>query len=128
MNVKVGPVCPFPEGNRKQLSFRAKLARTRSGRGSAVEEPAVLLGSAIKQVSRLRVFVRSRSQSRSARNDSELKLIVANRVKHGKSKGTDRTLTSTAEALRRFIEALLNPPKPNEKAIAAARRLKEEIA
>jgi hypothetical protein len=74
------------------------------------------------------VFVRSRSQSRSARNDSELKLIVANRDKHGNSKGTDRTLTVTAEGRRLFIEALLNPPKPNEKAIAAARRLKEEIA
>jgi uncharacterized protein (DUF1778 family) len=26
-----------------------------------------------------------------------------------------------------FVEALLNPPKPNDKALAAARRLKEEI-
>lgn len=29
-------------------------------------------------------------------------------------------------AKRVFVEALLNPPKPNDKAIAAARRLKEE--
>ncbi len=48
--------------------------------------------------------------------------------KQGNSKGTDRTLTLTAEAQRLLIEALLNPPKPNEKAIAAARRLKQEIA
>jgi uncharacterized protein (DUF1778 family) len=53
---------------------------------------------------------------------------MANRDKHGSSKGTDRTLTLTAEARRLFIEALLNPPRPNEKTIAAARRLKEEIA
>jgi uncharacterized protein (DUF1778 family) len=37
-------------------------------------------------------------------------------------------LTLNEEAKRVFVEALLNPPKPNEKAIAAARRLKEEIA
>ena len=37
-------------------------------------------------------------------------------------------LTLNQEARRVFVEALLNPPKPNEKAIAAARRLKEEIA
>src|SRR4029077_1592031 len=74
------------------------------------------------------MFIRSRSQFRSARNDSELKLTMANRDKHGSSKGTDRTLTLTSEARRLFIEALLNPPKPNEKAIAAVRRLKEEIA
>jgi hypothetical protein len=42
-----------------------------------------LLGSAIKQVSRLRVFVRSRSPLRPARNDNELKLTMANRVKNG---------------------------------------------
>ena len=36
-------------------------------------------------------------------------------------------LTLNEEAKRVFVEALLNPPKPNEKAIAAARRLKEEI-
>jgi uncharacterized protein (DUF1778 family) len=37
-------------------------------------------------------------------------------------------LTLNDEARRVFVEALLNPPKPNEKAIAAARRLKKEIA
>jgi uncharacterized protein (DUF1778 family) len=37
-------------------------------------------------------------------------------------------LTLNAESKRVFVEALLNPPKPNEKAIAAARRLKLEIA
>jgi uncharacterized protein (DUF1778 family) len=37
-------------------------------------------------------------------------------------------LTLSNAAKRVFVEALLNPPKPNEKAIAAARRLKEEIA
>lgn len=37
-------------------------------------------------------------------------------------------LTLNEEAKRVFVEALLNPPKPNKKAIAAARRLKEEIA
>ena len=36
-------------------------------------------------------------------------------------------LTLNEEAKRVFVEALLNPPKPNEMAIAAARRLKEEI-
>ena len=36
-------------------------------------------------------------------------------------------LTLNEEAKRLFVEVLLNPPKPNEKAIAAARRLKEEI-
>lgn len=35
-------------------------------------------------------------------------------------------LTLNEKARRVFVEALLNPPKPNEKAIAAARRLKEE--
>jgi uncharacterized protein (DUF1778 family) len=53
---------------------------------------------------------------------------MANRDKHGNRADTDRILTLTAEARRIFIEALLNPPKPNKKAIAAARRLKEEIA
>src|ERR1035438_4606629 len=37
-------------------------------------------------------------------------------------------LTLNEEAKRVFVEALLNPPKPTEKAIAAARRLKEEMA
>ena len=37
-------------------------------------------------------------------------------------------LTLNEEAKRGFVEALLNPPKPNQKAIAAARRLKREIA
>jgi uncharacterized protein (DUF1778 family) len=37
-------------------------------------------------------------------------------------------LTLNEEAKRVFVEALLNPPKPNEKAMAAARRLKQEIA
>ena len=35
-------------------------------------------------------------------------------------------LTLNEKAKRIFVEALLNPPKPDEKAIAAARRLKEE--
>jgi len=52
---------------------------------------------------------------------------MANHDKQGNSKDTDRTLTLTAEARRLFIEALLNP-KPNERAIVAARRLKKEIA
>jgi uncharacterized protein (DUF1778 family) len=35
---------------------------------------------------------------------------------------------SLAEASRRvFVEALLNPPKPNPRALAAARRLKREV-
>lgn len=37
-------------------------------------------------------------------------------------------LTLNEQAKRVFVEALLKPPKPTEKAIAAARRLKEEIA
>jgi uncharacterized protein (DUF1778 family) len=37
-------------------------------------------------------------------------------------------LTLNARAKRVFVEALLNPPKPNAKAIAAARRLKEETS
>jgi len=36
-------------------------------------------------------------------------------------------LTLSDNGRRVFVEALLNPPKPNEKAIAAARRLKEEV-
>jgi len=36
-------------------------------------------------------------------------------------------LTLNDEAKRVFVEALLNPPKPTEKAIAAARRLRVEI-
>ncbi len=36
-------------------------------------------------------------------------------------------LTLNEETRRVFVEALLSPPKPNEKAIAAARRLKKEI-
>jgi hypothetical protein len=52
---------------------------------------------------------------------------MANCDKYG-NKSTDRTLTLIAEARSVLIEALLNPPKPNEKAIAAAWRLKQEIA
>lgn len=37
-------------------------------------------------------------------------------------------LTLNEKARRVFVEALLNPPQPNEKAIAAARRLKKETA
>jgi uncharacterized protein (DUF1778 family) len=37
-------------------------------------------------------------------------------------------LTLNEQSKRVFVEALLNPPKPNEKAVAAARRFKEEIA
>ncbi len=36
-------------------------------------------------------------------------------------------LTFTEKSREVFIEALLNPPKPNEKAIAAAKRFKQEI-
>jgi uncharacterized protein (DUF1778 family) len=36
-------------------------------------------------------------------------------------------LTLTEKSKRVFVEALLNPPKPNDKAVAAARRLQEEI-
>ena len=32
------------------------------------------------------------------------------------------------ESRKIFIEALLNPPKPNQKALAAAKRFKKEIA
>ena len=37
-------------------------------------------------------------------------------------------LTLTQESKKVFVEALLNPPKPNERAIAAAKRLRQEIA
>jgi uncharacterized protein (DUF1778 family) len=37
-------------------------------------------------------------------------------------------LTLNENAKRVFVEALLNPPKPNERAMAAVRRLKEETA
>lgn len=37
-------------------------------------------------------------------------------------------LTLNEKAKRVFVEALLNPPRPNQRAIAAARRLKEETA
>jgi uncharacterized protein (DUF1778 family) len=37
-------------------------------------------------------------------------------------------LTLTERSKRVFVEALLHPPKPNNKAVAAARRLNEEIA
>jgi uncharacterized protein (DUF1778 family) len=38
------------------------------------------------------------------------------------------TLSLNEKARRVFVEMLLNPPKPNEKAIAAVRRLQEETA
>jgi uncharacterized protein (DUF1778 family) len=37
-------------------------------------------------------------------------------------------LTLNEQEKRVFVEALLNPPGPNQKAIEAARRLKEETA
>ena len=37
------------------------------------------------------------------------------------------TLTLAANSRRRFVDALLNPPKPNAKARAAARRFKQEV-
>jgi uncharacterized protein (DUF1778 family) len=37
-------------------------------------------------------------------------------------------LTLNRESKKVFIEALLNPPKPNQKALAAAKRLKHEIS
>jgi uncharacterized protein (DUF1778 family) len=37
-------------------------------------------------------------------------------------------LTLNQESRKVFIEALLNPPKPNQKALAAAKRSKNEIA
>ena len=36
-------------------------------------------------------------------------------------------LTLNEDTRRIFVEALLHPPKPNQKAIAAARRYREEI-
>jgi uncharacterized protein (DUF1778 family) len=36
-------------------------------------------------------------------------------------------LTLSEQSRKIFVEALLNPPKPNEKAIAAARRFQREI-
>lgn len=36
-------------------------------------------------------------------------------------------LTLNEEARRVFVEALLHPPKPNQKATAAARRYRQEI-
>lgn len=36
-------------------------------------------------------------------------------------------LTLAEKSKKVFVEALLNPPKPNEKAIAAVRRFKQEI-
>lgn len=36
-------------------------------------------------------------------------------------------LTLSEESRKPFVEALLNPPKPNQKSIAAARRLRQEI-
>lgn len=38
------------------------------------------------------------------------------------------TLTLTENSRRVFVEALLNPPAPNQKAIAAAKRFKREIS
>ncbi len=38
------------------------------------------------------------------------------------------TLTLNQKSREIFVEALLKPPKPNEKAVAAARRFREEIA
>jgi len=37
-------------------------------------------------------------------------------------------LTLSEKSKKIFVEALLNPPKPNVKALSAARRLREEIA
>jgi uncharacterized protein (DUF1778 family) len=36
-------------------------------------------------------------------------------------------LTLTKESKRVFVEALMNPPSPNEKAVAAAKRFRQEI-
>lgn len=44
--------------------------------------------------------------------------------KHGDGESEDQTLILNEEARRVFFEALLVPPKPNEKALAAARRFK----
>jgi len=37
------------------------------------------------------------------------------------------TLTLAGRSRRVFVESLLNPPAPNEKALAAAKRFKQEI-
>ena len=37
-------------------------------------------------------------------------------------------LTLDEESRKAFVEALLNPPGPNQKALAAAKRFKKEIA
>lgn len=37
------------------------------------------------------------------------------------------TLSLNQKSREIFVEALLNPPKPNEKAVAAARRFRGEI-
>jgi len=37
------------------------------------------------------------------------------------------TLTLAERSRKIFVEALLNPPKPNDAAIAAARRFKQEV-
>ena len=37
-------------------------------------------------------------------------------------------LVLNEEARRIFVEALLNPPKPNQKTVAAVRRMQEETA
>jgi len=37
-------------------------------------------------------------------------------------------LTLNEEARKTFVDALLNPPKPNERAVAAAQRFRGEIA
>jgi uncharacterized protein (DUF1778 family) len=37
-------------------------------------------------------------------------------------------LTLAGDSRKVFVEALLNPPKPNEKAVAAARRFRQEIS
>lgn len=38
-----------------------------------------------------------------------------------------QSLTLGQQSQKVFVEALLNPPKPNERAVAAARRYKREI-
>ncbi len=37
-------------------------------------------------------------------------------------------LTLRQQSQKVFVEALLNPPKPNERAVAAAKRLRQETA
>jgi uncharacterized protein (DUF1778 family) len=39
----------------------------------------------------------------------------------------NESLTLSRQSREVFVDALLNPPKPNERALAAARRLKREI-